>query len=70
METECPVLAKVCQTTELAVVTRIRLKEGRGLLPSSLLFALGVLTGWPGLESRGATYCGYACSVNPYLGVY
>jgi len=24
METECPVLAKVCQTTELAVVTRIR----------------------------------------------
>ncbi len=63
-------LAKVCQTTELAVVTRVAIKEGQGLLPSSLLFALVVLTGWPGLESRGATYCGYACSVNPYLGVY
>ena len=69
METECPVLAKVCQTTELAVVTRID-KEGPGLLPGSLLVAFVVLTGWPGLESRGATYCGYACSVNPYLGVY
>ena len=63
-------LAKVCQTTELAVVTRIDIKEGRGLLPSALLFAFVVLTGWPGLESRGATYCGYVCSVNPYLGVY
>jgi hypothetical protein len=70
METECPVLAKVCQTTELAVVTRIRIKGGPGTAAELSTVASIALTGWPGLESRGATYCGYACSVNPYLGVY